>query len=86
MRLVRDLAAGDRRVYIELEIRRVNCRNCRAVKQEKLAFLANNPFYTKRFAFFVGKRCRSSTISDVAKENNLDWKTIKELDKQYMSE
>jgi transposase len=86
MRLVRDLGAGDRRVYIELEIRRVNCRNCRAVKQEKLEFLANNPFYTKRFAFFVGKRCRSSTISDVAKETHLDWKTIKELDKQYMAE
>ena len=85
-RLVRDLAAGDRRVYIELEIRRVDCRNCRAVKQEKLSFLADNPFYTKRFGFFVGRRCRASTISDVARETHLDWKTIKELDKQYMAE
>jgi transposase len=56
------------------------------VKQEKLSFLAENPFYTKRFAFFVGRRCRASTISDVAKETHLDWKTIKELEKQYMRE
>ncbi len=56
------------------------------MKQETLDFLANNPFYTKRFAFYVGKRCRSSTIKDIAKELHLDWKTVKELEKQYMRE
>lgn len=54
--------------------------------QERLTFLADNPFYTKRFAMYVGKRCRTSTVSDVAKELHLDWKTVKELDKQYMRE
>ncbi len=33
---------------------------------------------------FVGRRCRSMTIQDVAKELKLDWHTVKELDKQYM--
>jgi transposase len=56
------------------------------VKQEKLAWLSNNPFYTKRFAFFVGRRCRTSTIQDVTRELHLDWSTVKELDKQYMQE
>lgn len=56
------------------------------MKRERLSFLAKNPFYTKRFAFYVGKRCRSSTIKDVAKELQLDWKTVKELDKEYMQE
>lgn len=56
------------------------------MKQERFDFLANNPFYTKRFAMYIGERCRSSTISDVAKEFRLDWKTVKELDKQYMQE
>ena len=37
------------------------CRSCGSVKQEKLPWLANNPFYTKRFAFYVGRRCRAST-------------------------
>ncbi len=54
------------------------------MKQESLEWLADNPFYTKRFSFWVGRRCRVSTIRDVARETNLDWKTIKALEKQYM--
>jgi transposase len=74
------------RVYLEIEVRRVECRSCDAVKAERLDFLSENPFYTERFAFYVGRRCRASTIKDVAKELNLDWHTVKELDKHYMRE
>jgi transposase len=56
------------------------------VKQEKLPWVADNLFYTKRFAVFVGRRCRTATIQDVARELHLDWKTVKELDKRYMRE
>jgi transposase len=56
------------------------------VKQEKLEWLAEFPFYTKRFAFYVGRRCRGSTIQDIAKELHLNWKTVKGLEKQYMRE
>jgi len=56
------------------------------VKQERPFWLAENPFYTKRFAFFVGRRCRASTLADVAKELRLDWHSVKELEKQYMRE
>jgi len=83
---VRDLSCGDRRIYLDLEIRRVACRCCGRVKQERLDFLADSPFYTKRFAFFVGRRCRASTIQDVARETHLNWKTIKTLEMQYMRE
>jgi transposase len=83
---VRDLPNGEMRVYLELEVRRVACRRCTAVKRERLDFLADNPFYTKRFAFYVGRRCRASTIKDIAEELQLDWDTVKELDKQYMRE
>jgi len=85
-RRVRDLPCGDTRGYLEVEIRRVECKTCGKVKQETLDWLADHPFYTKRFAFFVGRRCRSMTIKDVAEETRLDWKTIKALDKQYMQE
>jgi transposase len=74
------------RIFLEIEIRRVACRCCRAVKRERLDFLAANPRYTKRFAFYVGKRCRSSTIKDIADELGLEWHTVKELEKQYMRE
>ena len=74
------------RIYLEVEIRRVSCRRCQKVKQEKLEWLAEFPFYTKRFAFYVGRRCRGSTIQDIAKELHLNWKTVKALEKQYMRE
>jgi hypothetical protein len=54
------------------------------VKSERLEFLADNPHYTKRFAFYVGRRCRSTPIRDIAAELKLDWHSVKELDKQYM--
>jgi len=84
VRRVRDLSCGDTRIFLELEVRRVDCRRCGKVKRERLAFLADNPLYTKRFAYFVGRRCRQATIKDVAKELALDWQTVKVLEQQYM--
>jgi len=84
VRQVRDLSCGDMRIYLEIEVRRVQCRGCGRVKRERLAFLADNPFYTKRFAHYVGRRLRQATIKDVAQEFNLDWDTVKTLDMQYM--
>ena len=86
MRRVRDLSCGDTRIYLEIEVRRVLCRSCGKVKTERLEFLADNPFYTKRFAHYVGRRCRQATIKDIASELKLDWDTVKTLEKQYMRE
>ena len=83
-RQARDLANAQMRIYLRFEIRRVHCRRCKAVKRERLEFLADNPFYTQRFAYYVGRRCRSTTIKDIAEELHLDWDTVKELEKQYM--
>src|SRR5262249_22371408 len=85
VRRVRDLSCGDTRIFLEIEVRRVLCRPCGKVKREQLEFLADNTHFTKRFAYFVGRRCRQATIKDVAKELNLDWDAVKELDKQYMA-
>jgi transposase len=56
------------------------------VKREKLDWLAKNPFYTKRFGWYVGRRCRTMTVQDVARELKLDWHTVKALDIEYMKE
>jgi transposase len=72
------------RIYLAFEVRRVECRSCGKVKRERLEFLADNPFYTKRFAYYVGRRCRAATIKDIAAELKLDWHAVKELEKQYM--
>jgi transposase len=85
-RWVRDLSCADTRVYLELDIRRVDCKGCGAVKRERLEFISDNPLYSKRFGYWVGRRCREMTVKAVAEESHLDWHTVKELDKQYMQE
>ena len=62
LRRVRDLSCGDTRIFLELEVRRLHCRHCGKVKRERLDFLADNPLYTQRFAYYVGRRCRSATM------------------------
>ena len=78
------MSCGDTRIYLEFEVRRLRCSCSGKVRREQLDFLADNPLYTQRFAWYVGQRCRSSTVKDVAKELKLHWGTVKELDKEYM--
>jgi transposase len=85
-RRVRDLPCGDLRIYLEFDLRRVACRRCGGVKRERLDWLAANPHYTKRFALYVGKQCRSASIKEVADDLRLDWHAVKEMDKLYMRE
>jgi transposase len=62
----------------------VLCRGCGKVKREQVPWLADNPFYTKRFAYYLGRKCRAMTVKDVARELKLDWHTVKRLEKEYM--
>lgn len=80
------MSCGDARIYLEVEVRRVQCKGCGKVKREKFPWLANNPFYTKRFSYYVGRKCRAMSLQDVAKELKLDWHTVKSLEKEYMQE
>src|ERR1700756_4774898 len=84
VRRVRDLSCGDTRIFLELEVRRIDCCRCGKLKRERLDFLADNPLYTKRFAYYVGRRCRDGTIKEVATELGLDWHTVNGLEQQYM--
>ena len=85
-RRVRDLSSEDKRVYRSFPIRRVFCSRCVAVKNERLDWLADHPLDTKRFAFYVGRRCHEATITEIADELHLDGDAVKDLDKQDMAE
>lgn len=71
---------------MEVEKRRTKCKTLGIVKQESFEWLAKNAFYTKRFAWTVGKRCQTASIKDVANEYQLSWRTVKNLEKEYMEE
>jgi transposase len=69
-----------------MEIRRVDCRRCGAVKRERLEDLLENALHTKRYARHVGRQCRTQSIADVARSERLDWHTVKRLEMRYMQE
>ena len=83
--MARNLSSDDRQVYIGYECLRVKREIC-GVKQEHLDFLASNTKFTKRLALSIGSLCRTIPIKEVAKRMNLDWHTVKELEKDYMRE
>ena len=63
-RRVRDLSSAGFRIILELAVRRVACRTCGAVKRERLDFLADNPRFTRRFAFYgLPLRKRGSAVA-----------------------
>jgi transposase len=84
VRRIRDLPCGDARISLEVEVRRVRCKRCGTVKREKLPWLANNPFYTKRFSFYVGRKAAMN--QGRGKRAKLDWHAVKALEKEYMEE
>jgi len=74
------------RVYLALDLRCVDCRQCSGVTRERLEWLSMNPHYTKRFAWYVGKQCCGASVQEVASDLRLDWYAVKEMDKLYLRE
>lgn len=74
------------RIHLEIEVRRVQFHGCGKMEQEKFPWLTDNPFFTKRLAWSVGRQCRENPGKDVARALKLDWKTVKSLDQEYMRE
>jgi len=81
---VRDLPAGALQTFLLVEVRRVRCLKYDIVRQERLPWLSDNRNLTKRFAYYLGWRCEGAAIKAVAGEFGLDWKTVKEAEKEYM--
>jgi hypothetical protein len=46
--------------------RRIRVPGYGRAKREWLNWLADNPLFTKRFAFFVGRRGQQTTVKEVA--------------------
>jgi len=79
----RDLPILGLKVYLVIDKYRVDCPSC-GVKVEEFDFADTYSRYTKRFEAEVAKLCRSMTLKEVSEYFNLDWKTVKEIDKKYL--
>jgi len=83
-RRFRCLPIGKREVIIVLKAQRVFCELCHNIRQVKIPFANERVRYTKAFERYALELLKCMTIQDVAKNLNVSWDTIKEIDKRYL--
>jgi len=84
-RFIRDLPLAATKVVLRYTYQRVNCKSC-GIRGETNEFVSPYARITKRFAEYIFSLCHSMTIIDVAKHFDIDWKTIKNVEKARMQE
>ncbi|GFP22781.1 hypothetical protein HKBW3S09_00248 [Candidatus Hakubella thermalkaliphila] len=86
-RMVRDLPYGPyQRSWLSFPQFRVACPDCGVVTEE-LPFVEPRLTYTRRLAAEVALSCRETrSLKAIAAQYHLDWKTVKEIDKQALEE
>jgi transposase len=83
-RVFQTLPVGGRKVELIVEIPRLFCRDCGAVRQPHLEFARPKKHYTRSLERFVVDLCHVMTLQDVAELTGLCWDTVKEIHKRYL--
>jgi transposase len=78
------LPVGNKKIELSVQIPRIYCKICFAVKQVKLAFADPKKHYTRSLERFVIDLCRITTLSNVADLTGLSWDTIKDIHKLHL--
>lgn len=84
-RRFRGLPIGSRPVQTVLDVPRVGCMDCGAVRQVPVAFADERRSYTKAFERYALELSRRMTIQDVARHLQVGWDVIKDIQKRSLS-
>jgi len=83
-RSVRDLNLASTQVWLRCEYRKLLCAHCQRISIEELEIFHPYLRVTRRLAAEIHKLCKVMTVIDVARHFQLDWKTVKDIDKFYL--
>lgn len=81
-RTLRGVPIGRKPVWITLEIARVQCKRCGALRQVEVPLAEGQRSYTKAFERYALELLRHMTISDVAAHLGVSWGVVKEIYKR----
>ncbi len=84
LRRIRTLPIGSRPTWIQLNVQRVWCVQCRRVQQIALPFADPFKSYTRAFERYVLDLLQYATIQDVATHLQVSWGTVKAIQKQHL--
>lgn len=84
LRRVRERDCFDRRVWLEVPIRRMDCHHCGARVVEQIAWLESRSRVTDRLRAWVEALTQLLPIAHVAQLTGLHWHTVKTIDHQRL--
>ena len=84
-RRFRSIPIGSRPVQAVLDVPRVGCVDCGAVRQVPVEFADERRSYTKAFERYVLELSRRMTIQDVARHLQVGWDVVKNIQKRSLS-
>jgi len=83
-RKIRDLSLATARTWVTCRYRKVFCARCHGIHIEDLQLFHPYLRVTRRLARYIYQLCQLMTVSEVARHLDIDWKTIKNIDKFYL--
>jgi transposase len=83
-RRVRDLNMASAQVWLDCRYRKIVCSHCQSIHTEDLELFHPYVRVTRRMAHYIYQLCQHMTVSEVARHLDLDWKTVKNIDKYYL--
>lgn len=84
-RRFRTVPIGAKPIYLDLDVQRVACMRCNAIRQVDLGFADPRYTYTRSFERYVLELSKHMTILDVARHLNVSWDMIKNIQKRYLT-
>jgi len=85
-RSVRDLNLATAEVWLHCHYRKLFCPVCQRISIEELELFDPYIRVTRRLAYYVYQLCQVMTVTEVADHLNLDWKTVKAIDKKFLEQ
>jgi transposase len=84
-RRFRVVPIGMKRVFLDYEVQRIECRRCGKIRQEKLGFADPRISYSHAFERYALDLSKHMTIQDVARHLGVSWDVIKEIQKKDLT-
>ena len=85
-RRVRDLNLATAQVWLDCNYRKLFCPVCQRISIEDLELFDPYIRVTRRLAYYIYQLCQVMTVTEVANHLNLNWKTVKAIDKQFLEQ
>lgn len=75
---------GRKQIYLKAKIRRLECLECGAIRQESIKYADYKKSYTRGFQRYVLDLTKMMTIQDVAETVGVGWDLVKGIQKEYL--